>query len=34
MMSGKFIIDSHKGEGTKISIELPVYEKKVSSFLS
>jgi signal transduction histidine kinase len=34
MMSGKFIIDSHKGEGTKISIELPVYKKKVLSFLS
>ncbi len=34
MMSGKFIIDSHKGKGTKISIELPVYKKKVSSFLS
>ena len=25
MMSGKFIIDSQKGKGTKISIELPVY---------
>ena len=34
MMSGKFIIDSHKGEGTKISIELPVYKKKGSSFPS
>ena len=28
MMSGKFIIDSQKGKGTKISIELPVYMKK------
>ena len=24
MMGGKFIIDSKKGKGTKISIELPV----------
>ena len=28
MMSGKFIIDSQKGKGTKISIELPVYMKR------
>jgi len=28
MMSGKFIIDSQKGKGTKISVELPVYMKR------
>jgi two-component system NarL family sensor kinase len=28
MMSGKFIIDSQKGKGTKITIELPVYMKR------
>jgi signal transduction histidine kinase len=28
MMSGKFNIDSQKGKGTKISIELPVYMKR------
>ena len=32
MMSGKFIIDSQKGKGTKISIELPVYMKKSTMF--
>ena len=32
MMSGKFIIDSQKGKGTKISIELPVYMKKSIMF--
>lgn len=32
MMGGKFIIDSKKGKGTKISIELPVYMKKRSMF--
>ncbi|MDB3913945.1 ATP-binding protein [Flavobacteriaceae bacterium] len=32
MMSGKFIIDSQKGKGTKISIELPVYMKKSAMF--
>jgi chemotaxis protein histidine kinase CheA len=29
---GKFIIDSKKGKGTKISIELPVYMKNSSMF--
>ena len=28
MMSGKFIIDSQKGKGTKITIELAVYMKR------
>ena len=32
IMSGKFIIDSQKGKGTKISIELPVYMKKSTMF--
>ena len=32
MMGGKFIIDSKKGKGTKISIELPVYMKNRSMF--
>ena len=32
MMGGKFIIDSKKGKGTKISIELPVYMKNSSMF--
>jgi signal transduction histidine kinase len=31
-MGGKFIIDSKKGKGTKISIELPVYMKNRSMF--
>lgn len=32
MMGGKFIIDSKKGKGTKISIELPIYTKNRSMF--
>ena len=32
MMSGKFIIDSHKGKGTKISVELPVFRTETLSF--
>jgi len=28
----KFIIDSKKGKGTKISIELPIYKKNRSMF--
>ena len=32
MMSGKFIIDSQKGKGTKISIELPVFRRETLSF--
>ena len=32
IMGGKFIIDSKKGKGTKISIELPVYMKNSSMF--
>jgi len=28
----KFIIDSQKGKGTKISIELPIYTKNRSMF--
>jgi len=32
MMSGKFIIDSQKGKGTKISIVLPVFRRETLSF--
>ena len=32
MMSGKFIIDSQKGKGTKISIVLPVFRRESLSF--